>query len=90
MRASYYITSENRKETRMKVTSKGKKSPEEFEKLGYQETTANVFKKEGTGGYVLVDLNNKDVILFVKGPEGIDFVMEQRNVLSEKGLIERS
>ncbi len=74
----------------MKVTNKGKKSPEEFIKRNYSETSVNVYKKNYDGGFVLVDLNNRDVILFVQDRKVIDDILKEREELTDAGLIEKS
>lgn len=76
----------------MRTTKKAKKNPEELEKLGFRKAFIGVYKIEHDGAFITLDLNTREVDLFIGMPseEKIAFLREMQEELKKNGLVENS
>lgn len=76
----------------MRTTKKAKKNPEELEKLGFKRCYIGVYKLEQNGAYITVDINTREVDVFLGIPstEKVEFIRTKQEELIQNGLAERS
>ncbi len=76
----------------MRTTKKAKKNPEELEKLGFRNAYIGVYKIEHDGAYITIDINTREVDVFIGIPsdEKVDFLRRKQEELKRNGLVENS